>query len=51
MEDGPMQTRLSEGQMAPEFDLPDGEEHRQRLMDYRGKRVLLYFYGRDDTPG
>ncbi len=46
-----MHTHLKEGQPAPEFDLPDGDGVQRRLRNYRGQRVLLYFYGRDDTPG
>lgn len=40
-----------EGSMAPDFTLPgsDGKEHR--LKDYRGKKVILYFYPKDNTPG
>lgn len=42
---------LSEGSKAPDFSLmgSDGKEHR--LSDFRGKKVILYFYPRDDTPG
>ena len=42
---------LKEGDKAPEFSLPadDGTEHS--LSDYRGKRVILYFYPKDDTSG
>jgi peroxiredoxin Q/BCP len=46
-----MHTHLQEGQPAPDFDLMDGDGRRHRLPDYNGQRVLLYFYGRDDTPG
>lgn len=40
-----------EGQKAPAFSLPgnDGKEHS--LPDYRGKKVVLFFYPRDSTPG
>jgi peroxiredoxin Q/BCP len=31
--------------------LPDQHGQRQRLADYRGKNVVLYFYPRDNTPG
>ncbi|MGV3724289.1 MAG: thioredoxin-dependent thiol peroxidase [Actinomycetota bacterium] len=37
--------------MAPEFDLPNGSGKRVRLADLRGKRVILYFYPKDMTPG
>jgi peroxiredoxin Q/BCP len=46
-----MHTHLQDGQEAPLFDLPDGDGPRHRLSDYRGRKVLLYFYPRDDTPG
>lgn len=39
------------GDPAPDFDLlgDDGQPHR--LADFRGKRVVLYFYPKDNTPG
>ena len=42
---------LEVGTKAPEFTLPDqnGEEHA--LKDYRGKKVILYFYAKDNTAG
>lgn len=36
---------------APDFTLPDEEGILRTLSQYRGKRVLLYFYPKDDTPG
>lgn len=42
---------LQAGNKAPEFSLPDQDGDLHRLQDYRGKKVLLYFYPRDDTPG
>lgn len=42
---------LTEGMPAPDFTLL-GSDHRQhRLRDYLGKKVILYFYPRDNTPG
>ena len=42
---------LSEGQAAPAFDLPrDGGEHAS-LHDYAGRKLVLFFYPRADTPG
>jgi peroxiredoxin Q/BCP len=40
-----------EGQKAPAFSLlgNDGKEHS--LLDYRGKKVVLFFYPKDSTPG
>ena len=43
--------RLKEKDKAPEFCLPDAEEKKHCLKDYRGKSVVLYFYPRDNTPG
>lgn len=42
---------LKEGQKAPSFKLPgdDGKEHS--LNDFKGKKVVLYFYPKDDTSG
>ncbi|MCR1952271.1 MULTISPECIES: thioredoxin-dependent thiol peroxidase [unclassified Clostridium] len=39
------------GKLAPDFTLmgSDGKEHK--LSDYRGKKVILYFYPKDNTPG
>ena len=39
------------GEMAPDFEMPDGEGRQVRLGDLRGKTVVLYFYPKDDTPG
>jgi peroxiredoxin Q/BCP len=42
---------VSEGQKAPGFSLPTGDGKTLSLGDMRGKRVVLYFYPKDDTPG
>lgn len=42
---------LKEGIIAPDFDLMDQERNAHKLVDYRGKVVVLYFYPKDDTPG
>lgn len=42
---------LKKGDKAPEFSLPDQEGKSHSLSDYKGKKVLLYFYPKDDTPG
>jgi len=39
------------GSKAPEFTLPDQNGNPVSLSDYRGKKVVLYFYSRDNTPG
>ena len=36
---------------APNFELSDQNGKHHKLSDYRGKRVVLYFYPKDDTPG
>ena len=43
--------KLSVGDKAPTFELPDQAGTVHRLQDYAGKWVLLYFYPKDDTPG
>jgi peroxiredoxin Q/BCP len=40
-----------EGKSAPKFALPDQNEHTVKLADLKGRRVLVYFYPRADTPG
>lgn len=42
---------LKEGQKAPDFELADQEGKKADLSDFKGKKVILYFYPRDDTPG
>jgi len=42
---------LQSGDLAPDFSLPDSEGNLVQLSDFRGKRVILYFYPRDNTPG
>ena len=42
---------ISAGIPAPEFELPDDANVKRKLSDYRGQKVLLYFYPEDDTPG
>ncbi len=44
-------TRLQPGDPAPDFALEDAAGHVWRLQDLRDKRVVLYFYPADDTPG
>jgi peroxiredoxin Q/BCP len=38
-------------QQAPIFSLPDQDGTVHTLEQYKGKKVLLYFYPKDDTPG
>lgn len=42
---------LETGSRAPMFELPDQNGEIRRLSDYRGRKVLLYFYPRDNTSG
>ena len=42
---------LEIGSMAPDFVLPDENGVEHRLSDYRGRRVILYFYPKDNTAG
>ena len=42
---------LEVGTKAPEFTLPDKDGNNVSLSDFRGKKVVLYFYPKDNTPG
>ena len=42
---------LSEGTLAPDFTLPDQNGEPKSLKDYRGQKVILYFYPKDMTAG
>ena len=41
----------TEGEPAPDFRLPADDGKTYALRDLRGKKVVLYFYPKDDTPG
>lgn len=43
--------KLTEGDPAPPFQLTDTDGKTVALPDYAGRRVVVYFYPRDDTPG
>jgi peroxiredoxin Q/BCP len=45
-----MATHLKEGQKAPAFTATDQDGTRVSLADYKGQKVVLYFYPEDDTP-
>jgi len=42
---------LKVGDKAPEFKLKDSFEKEVSLSDFQGKRIILYFYPKDNTPG
>lgn len=42
---------LKVGSTAPAINLPDQDGKQQKLSDYKGRYVLIYFYPKDDTPG
>lgn len=42
---------LEVGTKAPDFELPDQDGKMHKLSDYLGKKVILYFYPKDNTPG
>ena len=42
---------LQKGSKAPDFTLNDGEGNSVSLSDFAGKKVVLYFYPKDNTPG
>jgi thioredoxin-dependent peroxiredoxin len=44
-------TRLAAGDTAPPFELLDQHDNRVRLQDFRGGKLLVYFYPEADTPG
>lgn len=43
--------QIAEGASAPDFDLPTDGGGRLKLSSLRGKKVVLYFYPKDDTSG
>jgi peroxiredoxin Q/BCP len=43
--------KLEEGAQAPTFTLPDQDGNPVSLDDFKGGKVLVYFYPADDTPG
>jgi len=42
---------IEAGDPAPDFELPDQDGRAVRLEDFRGQRVVVYFYPKADTPG
>ncbi len=45
-----MMLMLNEGDTAPDFELKDTNGNTVRLTSFMGKKVVLYFYPKDDTP-
>jgi peroxiredoxin Q/BCP len=46
-----MKNPLRAGKPVPDIALPDQDGVIRRLSDYRGQKVVLFFYPKDDTPG
>ncbi|MGH7918661.1 MAG: peroxiredoxin, partial [Candidatus Dormibacteraceae bacterium] len=42
---------LHTGDQAPDFRLPDQDGSTVSLGDFQGRKLLLYFYPKDETPG
>lgn len=42
---------LEAGQKAPDFTLPDESGSERNLSEFKGKKLILYFYPKDSTPG
>lgn len=43
--------KLKPSEKAPDFEIPDQDGKTVRLSDFRGKKILLYFYPKANTPG
>ena len=43
--------KLAIGEKAPDFEQKDQHGNLVKLSDFKGKKVILYFYPKDDTPG
>lgn len=39
------------GELAPDFTLMGSDNKKHSLKDYKGKKIILYFYPKDNTPG
>jgi thioredoxin-dependent peroxiredoxin len=47
----PQTPRLQVGDNAPKFSLPDADGNTVKLSDYKGRKVIVYFYPAASTPG
>ncbi|WP_326546007.1 thioredoxin-dependent thiol peroxidase [Mycolicibacterium sp. ND9-15] len=47
----PQTPRLEVGDKAPAFSLPDADGNTVKLSDYKGRKVIVYFYPAASTPG
>ena len=47
----PAKGELKVGQKAPDFTVLNDKGEKVKLSDFKGKKVVLYFYPKDDTPG
>lgn len=43
--------QIKEGDKAPDFEATDSKNNKIRLKDFAGKKIILYFYPKDNTPG
>lgn len=43
--------KIEAGQEAPDFEFTDKDGKVKKLSDLRGKKIILYFYPKDNTPG
>ncbi len=46
-----MATELKIGDQAPTFSLQDATGKTVKLADYKGQKLVLFFYPKDNTPG
>ncbi len=45
------EAKIKVGEPVPDFALPDDRGEMVKLSDFRGKKIILYFYPKDDTSG
>ncbi len=43
--------QLKSGDKAPDFKLQDQNQRKLKLTDFKGRKLLLYFYPKAETPG